>query len=80
MMNWSILTEEQYNRLCACCSRKSDIVPIAKAYMISKDVDSEMGLEMAFEHIDMNGQFFDTTNEEYDDMLAELKKFEETRK
>ena len=75
-MDWSSLTEEQYLRLCECRSRHSDVVPIARAYMINKKCDAEMGLELAFEHLDMNGQFWDPTNEEYDAMLRKLERMQ----
>ena len=74
MMNWDNLTSSQYTRLCECRSIKSDIVPIAKAYMINKGYDAENALISAFEHLDMNGQFFDPTKEEYDKYLSELRK------
>ena len=71
-MKWDLLTSEQFNRLCACCSRKSDIVPIAKCYKVEKNIPAEDALIMAFEHLDMNGQFFDPTKEEYEEMLAQV--------
>lgn len=74
MMNWDNLTNEQYTRLCECRSIKNDIVPIAKAYMINKSCDADDALTYTFEHLDMNGQFFDPTEEEYNGYLNELRK------
>lgn len=71
-MKWDLLTQEQYNRLCACCSRKSDIVPIAKCYKQEKNISNEDALILAFEHLDMNGQFYDPTEEEYNNMLKRI--------
>lgn len=65
MMNWDSLTQEQLMRLCECRSRKSDIVPIAKAYQINRGYSAEDALITALEHLDMNGQFFDLTDDEW---------------
>ena len=72
-MKWDLLTQEQENRLANCCSRKSDIVPIARCYKVEKNLEAEDALEMAFEHLDANGQYYDPTPEEYDKMLRALK-------
>jgi hypothetical protein len=72
MMDWKNLTSEQYLRLCECRSRKADIVPIAKAYMINKGYGAEDALVSALEHLDMNGQFFDLTDDEWSDYIYEL--------
>lgn len=71
-MKWDLLTQEQYNRLCECRSRKSDIVPIARCYKVEFGISAEDALIKAFEHLDMNGQFYDPTKEEYDSMLAKI--------
>lgn len=65
MMKFDALTHEQYIRLCECRSRKSDIVAIARAYMLEKSYNAEDALITALEHLDMNGQFFDLTGNEW---------------
>lgn len=72
-MKWDLLTQEQLNRLGACCSRKSDIVPIAKCYKAEKNLEAEEALARAFEILDANGQDIDPTKEEYEEMLNALK-------
>lgn len=72
-MKWDLLTQEQLTRLAECRSRKSDIVPIARCYKVEKNLDNVDALEMAFEHLDANGQYYDPTPEEYDKMLRALK-------
>ena len=71
-MKWDLLTQEQENRLANCCSRKSDIVPIAKCYMAEKNLEAEDALITTLEHLDANGQFFDPSTEEYNKMLKAL--------
>lgn len=71
-MKWDLLTQEQLTRLAECRSRISDIVPIAKCYKVEKGVSAEDALILTLEHLDMNGQFYDPTKEEYDEMLAKI--------
>ena len=76
MMNWDSLTEEQLERLAECRSRKSDIVPIARAYMLNRDYDAETALVTTLEHLDSNSQFFDLTNDEFDSMIRKLERMQ----
>ena len=71
-MKWENLTEAQLTRLCECRSKKSDIVPIAIAYKNESAYDSENSLICALEHLDMNGQFFDLTSQEWDEAIRKL--------
>lgn len=71
-MKWTNLTEQQYTRLCECRSLKKDIIHIAKAYMIEKDYDAEQALETTLEHLGANSQFFDLSEDEWNDMVNEL--------
>jgi len=71
-MKWDLLSQEQYYRLCNCSSRRADIVPIAKCYKVEKGVSADDALVLALEHLDMNGQFFDPTTEEYNKMLNQI--------
>ena len=72
MMNWDNLTHEQFMRLCECRSLKSDIVPIAKAYQINRGYSAEVALVTTLEHLDMNGQFFDLTADEWNEFEHQL--------
>ena len=76
MMNWDSLTEEQLQRLAECRSRKSDIVSIARAYMLNRDYDAETALVTTLEHLDSNSQFFDLTNDEFDSMIRKLERMQ----
>lgn len=71
-MKWTTLTEAQHTRLCECRSIKADILPIAKAYKIERGYDAEQALITAIEHLDMNGQFFDLTTDEWDELQSAL--------
>lgn len=71
-MKWEYLTDEQLNRLAECRSRKSDVIWIAKCYKEEKNVSCEDAMILAFEHLDMNGQFYDPTKEEYDRLMKQL--------
>ena len=71
-MKWTNLTAEQYTRLCECRSFRTDIVPIAKGYMIEKGYTAAQALETALEHLGANGQFFDVSNAEWNDYIDEL--------
>lgn len=64
-MRWDNLTKQQYMRLCECRSKKSDIVPIAKAYAIERGMSAGDALETTLEHLGANGQFFDLTHTEW---------------
>ena len=77
MMKWDNLTAQQHIRLCECRSLKSDIVPIAKAYMIECGYEPEIAMEITLEHLGANNQFFDLTNDEWTDCLYALNVFEE---
>lgn len=71
-MKWNLLTNEQYDRLCACRSKKADIVPIAKCYKQERGVSADNALTLTLEHLGMNGQFFAPTNDEYNKMLKRI--------
>lgn len=71
-MKWTSLSSAQYERLCDCRSRKEDIFAIARAYKIEKNYDAVTALEVALEHLDANGQFFDLTQEEWTDLVQDL--------
>ncbi len=72
---WSGLTDGQYERLCECRSLRRDLVPIAvcfaKAY---PSESSEDALVRALEHLDMNGQFIDLTDEEYEQAVEDIER------
>ena len=71
-MKWDTLTSAQHDRLCDCRSLKADILPIARAYKIERGYDAEQALITALEHLDMNGQFFDLTSEEFEKLQKSL--------
>ena len=71
-MKWNNLTSQQYIRLCECRSFRTDIVPIAKAYMIEKGYNAEQALEIALEHLGANNQFFELSRDEWIDYINEL--------
>ena len=73
-MKWTNLTSEQYMRLCECRSHKSDIVPIAIAYMREDGQDPENALITTLEHLDANNQFFDLSDEEWARCINRLQK------
>ena len=70
------LSEDVYVRLCNCRSRKEDILPLAQAkwsYIKSRFGDKygkEDALVSVVEHLDCNGQDFELTREEWNDILA----------
>lgn len=67
------LSEEVYNRLASCHSRKEDILPLAKArwlYIALKGYDKEDALVYVLELLDCNGCCFDLTTDEYNDILS----------
>lgn len=73
-MNWNTLTQDQHDRLCECRSKKSDIIPIAKAYMSEKGYDADTALTVTLEHLDANNQFFDLTSEDWSRMIKRLER------
>lgn len=73
-MKWTNLTPEQHDRLCECRSLKSDIVPIATAYMIEKGYDADSALTVTLEHLDANSQFFDLTPEDWKRYIRRLER------
>lgn len=64
-MKWTTLTQEQFTRLAECRSLKSDIVPIACAYVQELDYYPDTALEITLEHLDSNGQFFDLSEDDW---------------
>lgn len=73
-MKWETLTTEQYNRLCECRSLKSDILPIATAYMYEDNRTPEDALITTLEHLDANNQFFDLSKDEWSHYLKRLER------
>lgn len=74
-MKWINLTAKQYTRLCECRSFRTDIVPIAKCYMVERGYDPEQALETALEHLGANNQFFEIGDLEWCDYIYELKEY-----
>jgi len=71
-MKWTGLTEEQFNRLCNCRSRKSDIIPIARCYKDEDNLSPCDALIATLEHLDCNGQFFDIGEVEFCRMVTRI--------
>lgn len=76
-MKWTdLLDEEVYERLCNCCSRKSDILPLAQAkWTILKDkpgYDKEDALVAVLELLDCNSCYFELSENEYDDLVSQI--------
>lgn len=75
---WTDLLEESVRaRLGNCCSRKSDILPLAQAkWAVLKNKPGgytrEDALVCVLELLDCNSQFFDLTREEYDDIISSI--------
>lgn len=71
-----LLNEDVYERLCNCCSRKSDILPLTQAkwsfFKDKKDYDKEQALAEVLELLDCNSQFFDLSATEYGNILSEI--------
>ena len=72
-----MLDAHVYERLCNCCSRRSDILPLAQAkYTFEKfrneEYEKEQALAEILDHLNCNSQFFDLTREEYDDILFSI--------
>ena len=71
-----LLDEDIYMRLCNCCSRKSDILPLAKAkwaFLKEKQgFDKEDALVYILELLDCNSVYIDISSDEYDDLVAEI--------
>ena len=70
---YKYLTNEQYQRLCECRSRKEDIPALARCYMKDENAAPEDALVSALELLDSNNQYIDLTQEEYDAVIAEIK-------
>ena len=70
------LDEHVYARLGNCCSRKSDILPLAQAKWNSMRDDPEYTKENALIEIldllDCNSQFFDLSKAEYDGIIFNI--------
>lgn len=69
------LPDDVWNRLCHCRSRKEDVLPLAQAkwqYIKNKNREytKEDALVCVIEHLDCNGQDFELTREEWNDILA----------
>ena len=74
MKKWTeFLSEDVYNRLAACRSTKSDILPLAKAKWAAirhkEGFTPEDALVAVLELLDCNGCYFDLTTDEYNDIL-----------
>lgn len=75
---WTDLLDEHiYARLCNCCSRRTDILPLARAkYCFEKSRNEEYKKEQALieilDHLDCNSQFFDLSQAEYDGILFNI--------
>ena len=73
------LPQDVYNRLCNCCSRRSDIqtlVNVKWAAMIEsgrreEGFTKEAALVQILALLDSNGQFFDLSRAEYDGLKYE---------
>ena len=72
------LPVDVYNRLSGCRNRKDDIEILASCYFneVLRNKPGEWTPEDAlvyiFELLDANGQFYDLTRDEYDDVLYSL--------
>lgn len=74
---WSCLTAEQRTRLYECRSRKEDIPAIARCYWVKnrhkiEGYTKEDALAQAFDILDCNGQWYDPTREEYENMIEQI--------
>ena len=69
---WSFLNDEQYERLCDCRSRKSDIYTIAKCFLLNRNMNPHDAIDSALEHLGCNNQIFDLTDTEYYKMVSRL--------
>ena len=78
--NWTdYLPVDVHNRLCNCCSRRSDleILVNAKWRMMVEEGKKEQGftkedaLVCILDLLDCNGQFFDLSSGEYDSLKHE---------
>lgn len=70
------LDEDVYERLCHCCSRKSDILPLARArwYFFCNEYgsDKESALIYVLELLECNSQDFELSADEYASILKRL--------
>ena len=73
-MTWANLTEDQYLRLCECRSRRADILPIARAFMLERGYNAEDALVATLEHLECNSQDFDLSDGEWDMCIRVLNK------
>lgn len=75
-MKWTdYLDEEVYERLCNCCSRKSDILPLAQAkwaVMKRHGYEKEDAVFAVWELLSCNSCFFDLTMDEIDDIISQI--------
>lgn len=78
-VKWTdFLSNDVYDRLVNCKSRKSDILPIAQAkWNVFKNapnpvLDKEDALVTALDILDMNGNYIDLTKDEYDYILSQI--------
>ena len=71
-----LLASDVYARLCNCCSRKSDILPLARAkwtqLKTKPGYEEEDALVAVLELLDCNSIYIDLTPDEYDDILYQL--------
>lgn len=77
MMKWTdFLDGEVYERLCNCCSLKSDILPLAQAKWTTlknkSGFEKEDALVAVLEQLDCNSCFFDLSSDEYDIILSSI--------
>lgn len=78
-VKWTdFLSNDVYDRLVNCKSRKSDILPIAQAkWNVFKNapnpvLDKEDALVTALDILDMNGNYIDLTKDEYGHILSQI--------
>jgi len=74
------LSEDVYNRLCNCTSKKSDLPELCKAkWRAYKDAGKDQhgfteedAIVAVLEHLDCNGCCYDLTNDEYEELKKSL--------
>ena len=70
---WEGLDSEVLMRLCDCRSRQTDILPLAKCvYKNKKMKDKESALLYVLEHLECNMQYFDLTEDEWNDIITKM--------
>lgn len=77
MKKWTdALNTDVYQRLCACCSTKDDIITLTQAKWASlkqkQGYTKEDALISVLELLDCNSICFDLTTEEYENILHEI--------